>query len=491
MTSESITTPRNRTAYLKLYTLKRRWAAFEGHTRLWMVTFLVMTDVFSLWAAIFLAAHIRQLPGVIIEPAYIKIISLLALTLVIMFARKGLYPALGLNYVDELRLTASSTSFTFLVILGLTFVLKTTAHYSRLILMITWLLCLGFIPLGRYVIRRLLIRWHLWGEPVVIIGDSQTAAPLAEHFRINLQLGLRPVAVLWDDRCAGCSLSVHTPDTVCTILAEARNLSLKTALVVIDDLNDIDQLVERFRTVFHRVILIKDKNGRFGLNGLEYLDFSNVLGLQVKNNLLNPWSQTLKRWIDVLGSFLGMLFLAPLLGLIALWIKLDSPGRVLYRQVRLGRNGQAFELLKFRTMHQDAEQSLIDDLACNPTLKEEWDSYQKLKDDPRITPVGKFLRRFSLDELPQLWNVARAEMSLVGPRPMLPDQRNLYGEAFGNYVRVTPGITGLWQVSGRNQTTFTRRAELDNKYIQCWSIWLDIFILIKTIKVVFWQKGAY
>jgi lipopolysaccharide/colanic/teichoic acid biosynthesis glycosyltransferase len=124
-------------------------------------------------------------------------------------------------------------------------------------------------------------------------------------------------------------------------------------------------------------------------------------------------------------------------------------------------------------------------------LKAEWDSYQKLKDDPRLTRAGRLLRRFSLDELPQLWNIARGEMSLVGPRPMMPGQRGMYGEAFGYYTRVTPGITGLWQVSGRNQTTFARRAELDNEYIQSWSIWLDIYILFKTVKVVFWQDGAY
>ena len=229
-----------------------------------------------------------------------------------------------------------------------------------------------------------------------------------------------------------------------------------------------------------------------GLNGLESLDFSNVLGLQVKNNLLDPWSQALKRLIDVLVSFLGNDIPGSVaLGLIALWIKLDSPGKIFYRQARLGRDGRAFKLLKFRTMHQGADRILKEALARDPNLKEEWDSYQKLKNDPRITRVGKFLRRFSLDELPQLWNIARAEMSLVGPRPMLPPQRDLYGEAFGNYVRVTPGMTGLWQVSGRNHTTFTRRAELDNEYIQRWSVWLDIFILVKTIKVVFWQKGAY
>ena len=129
-----------------------------------------------------------------------------------MFARKGLYPGVGLNYVDELGQIVSSTSFTFLVMIAITFVLKTTNQYSRLILSITWLLCLGFIPLGRYLVRRLLIRLQLWGEPVVIIGNSQKVWSLVEHFRINLQLGLRPVAVLKNDQCAGCTLGVHTQD---------------------------------------------------------------------------------------------------------------------------------------------------------------------------------------------------------------------------------------------------------------------------------------
>ena len=491
MATGSFTAEQNQTKKLRIRTLKSQRRIFEDHSRFWMSCFLVGTDLFSLSAAIFFALQVRSLPGMGRDPFYLEIFSLFAITQVIMFARKGLYPAVGMNYVDELRQIVSSTSFTFLVMIAITFVLKTTVYYSRLILSITWLLCLIFIPLSRYIMRRWLIHLQLWGEPVVIIGNSQRVLSLVEHFKINLQLGLQPVAVLQDDQCAGCARGVHPPDSVCTILAQARSLSLKTALVMINDLNDIDEIVERFRTVFHRVILVKDKNGRYGLNGLEYLDFSNILGLQVKNNLLNPWSQALKRLIDVLVSFLGMIFLAPLLGLIALWIKLDSPGGVFYRHVRLGRNGQTFHLLKFRTMHEDADEILVDELARDPVLKGEWDSYQKLKDDPRITRVGRFLRRFSLDELPQLWNIAWAEMSLVGPRPMMPNQRDLYGDAFGNYVRVTPGITGLWQVSGRNQTTFARRAELDYEYIQCWSIWLDVYILFKTIKVVFWQKGAY
>jgi len=177
--------------------------------------------------------------------------------------------------------------------------------------------------------------------------------------------------------------------------------------------------------------------------------------------------------------------------LIAIAIKLDSPGTVFYRQMRLGKNGEPLTLLKFRTMHQHADKVLFAELARDPLLKDEWERYQKLKFDPRITRVGRFLRKFSLDELPQLWNIASGEMSLVGPRPIMLNQRELYGRIFEDYIQVSPGITGLWQVSGRNQTTFVRRAELDREYIQHWSLWLDIFILLKTIKVVLWQHGAY
>jgi hypothetical protein len=366
MATDTFTANRNRTRDLKINISKSRRMIFEDHTRAWMAGFLVAADLFSLLAAILVAMQIYWLPGMRFNSNYLEIFGLLAVTLVIMFARKGLYPAVGLNYIDELRQLASSASFAFLVMLAITFVLKTTSIYSRLILVLTWLLALAFIPASRYLVRRLLIRWRLWGEPVVIIGDDEKALPLAEHFKINLQLGLRPVAVLPDDRCDGCTVSVHAEDTLCTIRGRARALSLKTALVLVDDLNEIDRLVERFRAIFHRVILIKDKNGSFGLNGLEYLDFSNVLGLQVKNNLLNPWSQTSKRLIDVLGFFFGMLVLAPLLGAIALWIRLDSPGGVFYRQTRLGRNGRSFELLKFRTMHRDADRILAEELARDP-----------------------------------------------------------------------------------------------------------------------------
>jgi len=198
-----------------------------------------------------------------------------------------------------------------------------------------------------------------------------------------------------------------------------------------------------------------------------------------------------KRSLDLIVSLIGLFLLLPVFGLIILLIRLDDRGQAFFCQHRLGKGGKLFGMYKFRTMKLDADKVLSDKMKREPELRAEWDSYQKLQDDPRITRVGRFLRRYSLDELPQLLNVLKGEMSLVGPRPILADQRDLYGSRFAEYIQVRPGITGLWQVSGRSDITFVKRAELDKAYIDFWSIWLDIYLLIKTVKVVLWRHGAY
>lgn len=211
---------------------------------------------------------------------------------------------------------------------------------------------------------------------------------------------------------------------------------------------------------------------------------------EIRYPLMNRSDQLLKRAIDLLLSSLGLIILAPVLGLSTLLVKLGSPGPVFYRQKRIGRQGKAFVMLKFRTMYQNADQVLAQQLAQNPELKAEWDCYQKLARDPRVTRIGYFLRRFSLDELPQLWNVLVGDMSLVGPRPIMLSQREIYGDSLIHYMRVIPGITGLWQISGRNQISYAERIEYDVQYINNWSVWLDIYILIRTLGVVLRASGA-
>jgi exopolysaccharide biosynthesis polyprenyl glycosylphosphotransferase len=209
--------------------------------------------------------------------------------------------------------------------------------------------------------------------------------------------------------------------------------------------------------------------------------------LYVRRTGMDRTQRTLKRAIDVLGSFFGLILLSPLLLFIGLWIKKDSDGEAFFKQVRVGREGRLFTVWKFRTMVKDAEQKRaeLEHLSEGPGL------LFKLKEDPRITKVGSFLRRYSLDELPQLWNVLRGDMSLVGPRPALPAEVEQYDEWVRNRLQVKPGLTGLWQVSGRTDTTFSDYVRYDLFYIQNWSLSLDLWVLWRTLRAVLTAEGAH
>jgi Undecaprenyl-phosphate galactose phosphotransferase WbaP len=191
-----------------------------------------------------------------------------------------------------------------------------------------------------------------------------------------------------------------------------------------------------------------------------------------------------------IGLIAGIIAL-PFSLIIALIIKATSPGPVFYGHVRIGRGGKKFKLLKVRSMVVDADRRVDELLAAHPEYRKEWEENRKIKDDPRITSFGKFLRKTSLDELPQIVNVLRGEMSLVGPRPVTDEERVNYGDDFDRIFSVRPGISGLWQVSGRSQTSYTERITFDSYYMQSWSIWLDLWVLYKTIGVVLRGKGAW
>jgi lipopolysaccharide/colanic/teichoic acid biosynthesis glycosyltransferase len=196
-----------------------------------------------------------------------------------------------------------------------------------------------------------------------------------------------------------------------------------------------------------------------------------------------------QRVMDCIICLLAAPFAIAMGLVIALLIKLDG-GPAFYSQRRIGLGGQAFNCLKFRSMILDADERLQDVLALNPLARAEWDNYQKLARDPRITPIGKLIRATSLDELPQLINVWRGEMSIVGPRPIMTDQIGLYGEYFDDYCALRPGITGLWQIAGRNNCTFAERVRLDMEYARTWSLLRDVQIIILTIPAVLAGKGA-
>ncbi|QNB47099.1 exopolysaccharide biosynthesis polyprenyl glycosylphosphotransferase [Thermanaerosceptrum fracticalcis] len=198
-----------------------------------------------------------------------------------------------------------------------------------------------------------------------------------------------------------------------------------------------------------------------------------------------------KRIFDLVVGFAALLVALPFMILIAIAIKIDSKGPVIFGHTRVGKDGKSFKCLKFRTMVMNSQEILDNLLLENPQLREEWEKDFKLKNDPRITRVGHFLRKTSLDELPQLVNVIKGEMSLVGPRPIINKEVQKYGNYYEIYKAVLPGITGLWQVSGRNDIDYEERVQLDVRYVRNWSLWMDIKILIRTAGIVLGRKGAY
>ena len=224
-------------------------------------------------------------------------------------------------------------------------------------------------------------------------------------------------------------------------------------------------------------------------NNLE-LPSNSLLAPRILNRNLVP-KHSMARVLDISCILLALPFILVAFVIITILIMLDSEGPVFYRQTRIGRYGRRFYVYKFRTMVQNADELLQKYLAESPELKAEWLATHKLKNDPRITRVGAILRKTSLDELPQLWNILIGEMSLIGPRPIVDAEVDKYGDCFELYIQVRPGLTGLWQVSGRSDTSYERRVELDKYYVLNRSLKLDLQILWKTVFVVLKKDGAY
>jgi undecaprenyl-phosphate galactose phosphotransferase len=259
----------------------------------------------------------------------------------------------------------------------------------------------------------------------------------------------------------------------------------------LDELAHCGAYVERLNLHYGDVDIVSPMRG-LPLAGTRVTHFfsHDVLSLRLYNNLARPWPRRLKRAFDLLVGSLLFLLLAPLFALLC-WQVARTGRPVFYRHPRIGKGGKEFDCLKFRTMVPDADRVLTAHLAARPEARAEWRHGHKLKDDPRITRIGAWLRRTSLDELPQLINVMRGEMSLVGPRPVVAEELARYGDNVVYYVESTPGLTGLWQVSGRNDLDYRRRVHLDCWYVKNWSLWCDLIILIKTPRAVLHGRGAY
>ena len=346
-------------------------------------------------------------------------------------------------------------------------------------------------PFLRLGARIALGRTGWWGAPVAVLASADAGEGVVDALRRWPEVGLRPVLLL-EDRPAevGWERGVWR-DEVTRASSYAMRFGMKQAVVVMPDrsahrrANDL----RRFTRFFDRVFVVSGDPG-FGTVCAAAVPASGLAGHVVRDAGRDRLYQAVKRGVDVAGALILLMLLSPLLAVIGLLIKLGSNGPVFYRQRRMGRGGVCYFVHKFRTMHVDAEARLEKILREDPDLHEQYRTFHKLTADPRVTRVGRFLRLLSLDELPQLWNVLFGEMSLVGPRAYIPreivDMQGLERVV----LQTRPGITGLWQVSGRNALSFEARVQLDVHYVHSSSGWLDLYILARTFPVVFRREGA-
>lgn len=382
-----------------------------------------------------------------------------------------------------------------LALLDLALVAFAEWNASRLWWFLIWLLAAMAVPLMRFGVRKLLTVWGLWLRPTVLVGYGPNAHEALAALLSEPELGFKVVGFV-DVATSGKTLTevqglpLLSPDEV---KAWAKVPGLQVVIALEHGQNDVREkwLRRLARWKVEDISVIPAMRGvpLYGTD-ISYFFSHEVAMLKLRNNLRYWPARILKRVFDLIAAVALLAVGWPLLIYLAWRIREDG-GTAIYAHKRVGQSGKVFACYKFRSMRVDAEEQLRDLLASDPALRVEWEKEFKLKDDPRVTAIGHFLRRTSLDELPQLFNVIKGEMSLVGPRPVVRKELERYGDDVDYFLMVRPGMTGLWQVSGRNDVNYDTRVYLDTWYVKNWSLWYDIAILFKTIRVVLKREGAY
>lgn len=448
---------------------------------------LLLSDILILIITYLIAYLLRAYLLPIIFPWLVPILPFqifisrfyLVLPYLLIFAYEGLYTR-RFDFWEETRRLYKSNLIATAIIMIILYITRGFV-VSRLIILLVCLLNFILLPLHRFVIKKILLKLQFWSKNLLVISAKETYQTLINLLRHHTTLGYQPTTFIEAHQISNSDIDlVLRKEKIDSIIVSGSDL-MQTELLKIYE--QAEGKIEDFFVI--------PELSQLQTVGIDVEQWESLLVMKFRYNLLRRESQIVKRIIDLTLASLLFIIAMPFFLLIAIMIKVSSQGPILFIQNRLGKNKKVFSCYKFRTMYLDADKRLDKILYSYPELKMEWQKYMKISNDPRVTPIGRFLRRTSLDELPQLWNVIKNEMSLVGPRPYLIREVEELQEAMDIICRVKPGLTGLWQVSGRSDLSFEERMRLDEHYVKNWTIWMDLVILIKTIKVVIKAQGAY
>lgn len=411
---------------------------------------------------------------------------------IVLFQIFRLYPGISLAPAEELKNFTIASLIAHGGIIVSRYIEDREFDAISVAFIISFIFSTYILLVCRSCTHAILKRTKLKGIPAVIYGSGSTGRLIVDRLLVNHRIGYEPVLFLDDDAGSGEYYRkipiIHDTGLGPEIV---RRFNIKVAIVAMPELGgkETARMLRNSVAPFRYNVLIPDFSGVVNI-WMSVRDFDGVLGLATSHRLKMPWNLGIKRFIDAAIVVVGGIIILPFLLVIAFLIKATSPGPVLYKHSRLGLNGKPIQVYKFRSMVADSGERLKKMLE-DPNVREEWENSHKLKEDPRITPIGNFLRRTSLDEFPQIINVLKGEMSLVGPRPITKEEVVKYGDDFSRIFSVKPGMTGLWQVSGRSDIDYQDRVAYDTYYLQSWSLWLDLWVLYKTSEVVIKGKGAY
>jgi len=414
---------------------------------------------------------------------------------VIVFAVTGLYRKQNLlGGTQEYAIVFRATTVSFVLVIAAGF-LEPDLVIARGWLLLAWLFIFLLVAVARFWMRRAIYYLRQYGyflSPTVIVGANQEGRWLADQLMTWKTSGLHVVGFVDEKVAPGTTLfrnlqALGTVDQLDKIIEQYKIEELILATSAISSRNKMLEIFQRYGT--NETINVRMSSGLYEIitTGLTVKEFAYVPLVGVNKVRLTGVDETMKLVLDYVIAIPTFIVIAPLLLALAIVIRLDSPGPVVHRRRVMGVNGKQFDAYKFRTMYVNGDEILN----AHPRLKAELARNHKLKEDPRITRIGKFLRKYSLDELPQLFNVFKREMSLVGPRMISPKEMEEYNQWGINLLTVKPGITGLWQVSGRSDVSYEERVRLDMYYVRNWTIWLDLQILMQTPWAVFKGRGAY
>ena len=368
------------------------------------------------------------------------------------------------DFWQETKKVLKSLFLAYLIVLSLLTLSRVSLEYSRLFITIYFIFAIFIMPVVKRYVKKIIYNFLFFKSKVLIVGDKEQVELFKNEFTKNWYLGMQ-----------------YSRDNYDTVIISSKNISLE----------EINKKIENYLNEKSSVYVVPYVTSINFANS-NIMEYSNIRynTIQIENKLLIKRNIFVKNFFDFLATLIILPIFIPIHFIISLLVWIDSKGDIFFKQDRLGKDNNNFVCYKYRTMHENSDEVLKNYLKNNPDEVKYYEKYHKYKNDPRITKIGKLLRATSLDELAQVINVLKGDMSLVGPRPYMISESIKLADKQDFILKVKPGITGLWQVSGRNNLTFRERNELEVWYIKNWSLWADFVILVKTVKVVLGKVGA-